>query len=79
MLSVPLEVIRRLSNGREERVGQLAGQAGLSKTKKVLNIADELYDIARNFHREASHFSLPAPLITSIQQEIDSKWRQLRE
>ncbi|WP_258570056.1 hypothetical protein [Dickeya zeae] len=24
MLSVPLEVIRRLSNGREERVGQLA-------------------------------------------------------
>ncbi len=31
MLSVPLEVIRRLSNGREERVGQLAGQAGLSK------------------------------------------------
>ncbi|MCO7254832.1 type II toxin-antitoxin system HipA family toxin [Dickeya oryzae] len=58
---------------------QLAGQAGLSKAKEVLNIADELYDIARNFHREASHFSLTAPLITSIQQEIDSKWRQLRE
>ncbi|ANE75336.1 type II toxin-antitoxin system HipA family toxin [Dickeya solani] len=58
---------------------QLAGQAGLSKAKAVLDMADELYDVAKGFHREASHFNLPAPLITTIQREIDSKWRQLRE
>ncbi|ADM96318.1 HipA protein [Dickeya dadantii 3937] len=58
---------------------QLAGQAGLSKAKAVLDMADELYDVAKGFHQEASHFNLPAPLITTIQREIDSKWRQLRE
>ncbi|WP_226860634.1 HipA domain-containing protein [Dickeya dianthicola] len=71
-------------NGHGSRItlsamDQLAGQAGLSGASAVLKIVDELYDVAKDFHREASHFNLSTPLITTIQQEIDSQWRQLRE
>ncbi|ATO35303.1 hypothetical protein DZA65_04257 [Dickeya dianthicola] len=71
-------------NGHGSRItlsamDQLAGQAGLSGASAVLKIVDELYDVAKDFHREASHFNLSTPLITTIQREIDSQWRQLRE
>ncbi|WP_434527065.1 hypothetical protein [Photorhabdus asymbiotica] len=40
------------SNITKQTIESMAGQAGLSGAKVIINIATEIYDIAKNFHRK---------------------------
>ncbi|NHB88395.1 type II toxin-antitoxin system HipA family toxin [Photorhabdus tasmaniensis] len=57
----------------------MAGQAGLPGAKAMMNIAAEIYDIAKDFHTAAEHVGIPAILAKEIQRNIDNRWNTLKE
>uniref|UniRef100_UPI0036D974CD type II toxin-antitoxin system HipA family toxin n=1 Tax=Photorhabdus sp. RM322S TaxID=3342825 RepID=UPI0036D974CD len=63
----------------KQTMGLMAGQAGLAGAKAIMNIAAEIYDIAKDFHTEAEHVGIPAILAREIQRNIDNRWNTLKE
>ncbi|WP_152911962.1 hypothetical protein [Photorhabdus heterorhabditis] len=57
----------------------MAGQAGLSGVKAIINIATEIYDITKDFHKEAKTVGIPTVLTKKIQRNIDNRWNTLKE
>ncbi|WP_445494952.1 type II toxin-antitoxin system HipA family toxin [Photorhabdus sp. SF281] len=57
----------------------MAGQAGLSGAKAMMNITAEIYDIAKDFHIAAEHVGIPTILAREIQRNIDNRWNTLKE
>jgi serine/threonine-protein kinase HipA len=52
----------------------MAGQAGLSGAKAVMNIATEIYEVVKDFSTQALQVGVSKALADEIQQEIDKRW-----
>jgi hypothetical protein len=55
----------------------MAGYAGLSGTKAVLDMAAQIYAITKNFSVDALHVGVPKVLADEIQREIDKRWKMI--
>ncbi|SJN58047.1 putative DNA-binding transcriptional regulator [Vibrio ruber DSM 16370] len=67
-------------NGRNpaKALEQMAGQAGYSSVKPLLEMMEEIYSETRNFRTRARHLGLPEHLIKEIGQQIDARWKQIQ-